>query len=110
MLLGLEAGKYNLFQADIAVPLKIEVSDGGEDGRIKWNNGPQRTDWIPDRFTVFQCKATDMPPAKCKSEVCKKDSTALKERVKEVLDAGGAYILFYGRECNMVQITILLQY
>ena len=100
MLLGLEAGKHNLFQAGIAVSLKIEVSDGGEDGRIKWDGGPQRTDWIPDRFTIFQSKATDMPEAKCKSEMCKKDSKELKDRVKEVLDADGTYVLFYGRECN----------
>ena len=80
--------------------LKIEVSDGGEDGRIKWLDGPQRTDWIPDRFTIFQIKATDMPASKAKSEVCKKDSTELKDRVKEVLDAGGTYVLFYGRDCN----------
>src|SRR6266850_5942728 len=100
MLLGMEAGKHGLFQAGIAVSLKIDVSDGGEDGRIKWDGGPLRTDFIPDRFTIFQCKATDMSAAKCKSEVCKKDSKELKDRVKEVLDAGGTYVLFYGRGCN----------
>jgi hypothetical protein len=100
MLLRLEASRHDLFQGEIAVSLEISVSDGGEDGRIKWDGGPQRTDWIPNRFTVFQSKATKMSPSKCKAEVRKKDSKELKNRVKEVLDAGGTYVLFYGRECN----------
>ena len=100
MLLRLEANRNSLFQSGIDVPLKIDVSDGGEDGRIKWHGGSQRTDWIPDRFTIFQCKATKMPAAKCKAEVCKEKSKELKDRVKEVLDAGGTYVLFYGRQCN----------
>ena len=93
LLLKLEAERYGLRRSTVAVSLNIESSDGGEDGRVKWEGGPERTAWIPNRFTVFQCKATDMPPAKCGSEVCKKDSKELKPRVKEVWDAKGSYVL-----------------
>jgi hypothetical protein len=99
-LLRLEASRHNLFQGGIAVSLKLSVSDGGEDGRIKWDCGPERTEYIPNRFTIFQSKATEMSPTKCKAEVCKKKSKELKHQVKEVLDADGTYVLFYGRECN----------
>src|SRR4051812_34482197 len=100
MLLRAEAEQNSLVRSAVAVSLKIEVSDGGEDGRIKWTGGLERTKSIPDRFTLFQCKATDMSAAKCKSEMCKKESTHLKDRLKEVFDADGTYVLFYGRECN----------
>lgn len=100
MLLHLEAVAYNIPSSAVGVSLKINVGDGGEDGRIKWEEGPECTNWIPKRFVLFQCKATDMPAANCKKEICKNDSTELKPRVEEVLDCGGSYVLFYGRECN----------
>lgn len=99
-LLRLEAERHGLPRSGIDVPLTIDVSDGGEDGRIRWSDGVARTEWIPNRFTIFQCKATNMPKAKCKLEVCKSGSKELADRVKEVWDAGGAYVLFYGRSCN----------
>jgi hypothetical protein len=100
LLLRLESERHGLNRSSIAVSLNITSSDDGEDGRVKWDGGPANTEWIPDRFTIFQCKATYMSPAKCGTEVCKKDSTDLKPSVKEVLDANGSYVLFYGHECN----------
>ncbi len=102
-LLHLEALSEGISESSAEVSLKINVADGGEDGRIQWTDGPSHTGWIPSRFTLFQCKAANMPPASCKSEILKKDSTNLKTRVEEVLNAGGTYVLFYNRSCNAEQ-------
>lgn len=61
-LLFLEADAFDIPRSAIRVPLEINVPDGGEDGRIKWEGGKEKTDYVPKRFTVFQCKATDMGP------------------------------------------------
>lgn len=100
MLLHLEAAAYNIPLSAVNVSLKINVPDGGEDGRIEWEGGPDSTDFIPQRLVLFQCKATDMNPSDCKKEVCKRNSNELKPRVEEVLDRGGSYILFYNKDCN----------
>lgn len=102
-LLRLEASAAGIPISNVGVSLKIDVADGGEDAIIQWGDGPAQTNWIPNRLTLFQCKATYMPPASCEKEIRKKGSTELKSRVEEVLDAGGAYILFYNRNCNNKQ-------
>ena len=102
-LLHIEAVSSKIPLSCVGVSLKIDVADGGEDGRIKWEGDPEHTDWIPNRFTIFQCKATDMPPATCHKEILKRNTTDLKPRIDEVLDAGGSYVLFYGRNCNAEQ-------
>lgn len=99
-LLYLEANIHGIPSLSVDVPLNITISDGGEDGRIKWIEGPKNTRWIPNRFTLFQCKATDMSAADCKGEVLKRTKSELKPRVEEVLDSGGSYVLFYNRDCN----------
>ena len=68
-LLSLEAKKFGIFQSAVSVTLNVNDPDGGGDGLIKWENGPQRTEWIPRRFTVFQSKAEEMGPQKCVNEI-----------------------------------------
>lgn len=102
-LLFLETASADIPSSSIGVPMKIYVSDDGEDGRVQWQGGPERTDWLPNRFTLFQCKATDMTPEKCRKEVRISGASQLKPQVEEVLDAGGTYILFYNRSCNAKQ-------
>jgi hypothetical protein len=101
-LLVLEAHRLGLPSAGIHVSLKLDVPDGGEDGRIVWTPGPTAdpNGWIPDCHALYQVKATEMGPAECGKEVCKKDSTELKPRVAQTISAGGTYILSYGRHCN----------
>lgn len=99
-LLYLEVNNFGIPSLSVDVPLSITISDGGEDGRVKWSGGPESTDWIPKRFTLFQCKATDMNEAICHHEVLNRTRTQLKPRVEEVFDSGGCYVLFYGRDCN----------
>ncbi|MFH1091495.1 MAG: hypothetical protein V1742_07985, partial [Pseudomonadota bacterium] len=59
-LLLLEAAAAGIEASAVDVALNINVPDGGEDGRIEWNNGPERTDFLPTRLVQFQCKATNM--------------------------------------------------
>lgn len=39
-LLHAEAFKFDIAQRNVEVALNIRVGDGGEDGRIQWENGP----------------------------------------------------------------------
>jgi hypothetical protein len=62
-LLHAEAQKAGIGLSGVSVPLQITISDGGEDARIWWEGGHQRTDYLPSRFSIFQSKATDPGPA-----------------------------------------------
>lgn len=102
MLLYFEAEKWGISANSVGVALNITVPDGGEDGRIKWEGGIDRTNWLPSRFTLFQCKATDMPPSKCEEEILGGDGE-LKQMVREVFEHDGVYILFHNRTLNEQQ-------
>lgn len=102
ILLYFEAEKWDISTNSVGVALNITVPDGGEDGRINWKGGVNETNWLPSRFTMFQCKATDMPPSKCKDEILSGDQE-LKPMVKEVIEKAGAYILFHNRTLNEQQ-------
>jgi len=108
-LLGLESQTAGIAAMDAYASLNVDAPDGGDDGRIKWSGGPDHTNWIPARFSIFQCKATPLNSSQCKKEMQKNKSTQLKPRIKEVLDDGGAYVLFYGRSCNTNQQAPLIE-
>lgn len=73
--------------------LRINVSDGGEDVRVEWLGGPERTAFIPRRCTIIQCKAEKMSDAKLRAEPVLADKSGLKPAVAEALEKRGAYIL-----------------
>jgi len=94
-LLELEAGAIGIPLSGVHVPVEINVADGGEDGRIKWEGGVDRTDFLPKRVTMFQVKARRMNPQACYAEVLQDDEKKrLKGQVAKVLDDSGAYIIF----------------
>jgi hypothetical protein len=93
-LLHLEASANDISKSTVDVSLKINEPDKGEDGRIQWVGGPEKTDYIPNRFTLFQCKAQPMDKEKCKKEILIQRGKELKEKVKEVFNAKGTYALF----------------
>lgn len=97
-LLRLEARKHGILVSSISGTLNTKAKDGGEDACIRWSEGPEKTDWIPNRYTLFQCKATEMPPSKCSNEII--SDGKLKPRVKEVFDNNGSYILFCTDDCT----------
>lgn len=106
-LLHAEAYKFQIAQRAIEVALNIRVGDGGEDGRISWDGGPDQTDFIPNRLTMFQNKATEMAAGGYANEIMTTARTGhpsvLKPKVEEVLDQGGAYVVFTTQELNTQQ-------
>jgi hypothetical protein len=97
-LLRLEARKCGIPVSSISGTLNTKAKDGGEDACIRWSEKPEKTDWIPNHYTLFQCKATGMPPSKCSSEIV--SDGKLKPRIKEVFDNNGSYILFCIDDCT----------
>lgn len=96
-LIHAEAVKAGVPLKGASVPLQITVADGGEDARVEWDDGNDRTDYFPSRFSVFQCKLKDSGDSKWKAEVWTKKSQNKKakvvnEAVQRTLDHGGAYI------------------
>ncbi len=102
LLLHLEARSAGIAERAVEVALNINVRDGGEDGRIQWSGDPIHTDFLPHNFIQFQNKATNMGPADCAKEITNTDGS-MKHLVEEVLDNGGAYILFTTQELNKDQ-------
>jgi hypothetical protein len=99
-LLHAEALKAGISLRGVSVPLQITVSDGGEDARIAWDGGLEKTDYLPCRFSVFQSKATDpgttgwMKEVWARSARKKGASRKLNEAVARAIAQRGAYIGF----------------
>ncbi|NOQ46878.1 MAG: hypothetical protein GQ559_09450, partial [Desulfobulbaceae bacterium] len=103
LLLHLEARSSGIAERAVEVALNINVRDGGEDGRIYWDGDPPKTSFLPLHLVQFQNKATtNMGPADCANEILRKNGL-LKHLVEDVLDSGGAYILFTTQELNQDQ-------
>lgn len=102
VLLHAEAFRYGIAQRAVEVALNIITGDGGEDGRISWKKGPDSTDYIPSRLTLFQNKATNMGPAAYAKEVLT-DKNLVKPIVDQVLASGGSYVVFTTQELNSKQ-------
>ena len=98
-LLHNEARSFDISQSSVEVALNIYTKDGGEDGRIKWESGPEKTDFLPSRFVQFQIKATKLTPSKCANEVVDQNGD-VKAMVDQALNDGSAYILFTTQKLN----------
>jgi hypothetical protein len=98
VLLHSEARQRGISKSGVHVPLQINVADAGEDGR--WKAAIETSDFIPNVFTVYQCKATKIGPTACQDEILanrgntKGESLRLKSKVEEVLNANGCYCIF----------------
>ncbi|MCP4935770.1 MAG: hypothetical protein GY927_16575 [bacterium] len=101
MLLHQETRNAGIAQRLVEVALNIRVADGGEDGRIQWEGGPDQTEFLPTRFVQFQNKATNMFPGDCANEIVRNGQ--IKPRIDEALAAGAAYILFTTQLLNTEQ-------
>lgn len=81
------------------VPAQINIPDGGDDGRVKWQGGVTATDWLPNRFIIFQSKKGTVSKSKLKAETQAKSSKKSNakpessEAIKAVLHHKGAYIV-----------------
>ena len=95
-LLRSEAHTHALPNPDIHVAGNIDARDGGEDGRITWEGGPERTEMLPRRMCQFQLKSGDLRPSTIGAEVLT-PSGVIKPMVRTFLKAGGCYIMLFSR-------------
>ncbi len=91
-LLIAEAWANDLPANGIPVAGNITAPDGGEDGRITWQGGPDRTRFLPCRLTQFQLKAGKVTPARAGNEIRTKRGE-IKAMVRRALEVGGNYVL-----------------
>ncbi len=103
-LLNIEAD-INSLEGRVIVPLNINTADGGEDGRIEWVGGKEKTTHLPNRISVFQNKATNLYGENCKRELLVKGKKELKIQIKEVVNINGSYILFTNIPLSKKQIN-----
>ena len=94
-LLSVEAQANGIPLDGIHVSSNIAASDGGEDGRISWQDGPERTEFLPSRLCQFQLKAGGIGPAQAGREVLARGE--VKPMVRSVLEQDGHYILLCAR-------------
>ncbi len=92
LLLHAEGLASGLPADGIHVTSAIHVPDGGEDGRIEWEGGPERTAFLASRLSQFQLKAGKIAPAEAAADVLTKDGE-VKPMVKSALQEGGHYIM-----------------
>ncbi len=88
-LLHAEAQAHDLPTDGIHVASAINAPDGGEDGRIEWPDGPERTPSLPCRVTQFQLKSGPVAPKKAADDVLRDGQ--VKQMVRDVLEARGHY-------------------
>ena len=98
-LLSAEAQENALPKVRLHVASNINAPDGGEDGFIGWDGGPDQTEFLPCRQNLFQLKSGKIPPSRAGLEVLtsKGEVKAIKARVREVVAAGGCYIMLSNR-------------
>ena len=102
-LLSAEAQAHGLPAAGIHVAASIHTADGGEDGRIEWTGGPDRTPFLPSRLCQFQLKAGSIGPKAAGHEVLTRNG-AVKNVVRSTLEAGGCYAMLCGHSYVQRQI------
>jgi len=103
-LLASEALRLSLPRDAIHVAANLTAPDGGEDARIAWEGGPDRTSFLPRRICQFQLKAGPISPANAAADVF----TSLGSPnvgTRDVLEAGGAYLMLSAHSYTQAQIT-----
>lgn len=91
-LLSAEATAYDIPLDGLHVASNIYAPDGGVDGHIIWEGGPERTRFLPSRRNRFQLKSGPITPSRAAKDVVSK-SGSVKGEVQSVLLEGGNYIM-----------------
>lgn len=97
-LINAELNRNSIPLRSGTAPAQITIPDGGDDARVSWTGGPNDTDWLPGRFTIFQCKKGKTSPSGLKAETYTKssqgsDDPKLNEALEEALSQSGAYVV-----------------
>ena len=101
-LLSVEAQMNGIPLDGIHVSSNIAAADGGEDGRISWQGGPERTEFLPSRLCQFQLKAGGIQPTRAGREVLVRGE--VKPMVRSVLEQDGHYIMLCSRRYPQPQL------
>ena len=91
-VLSAEAQENGIPASAIHVASSIHAPDGGEDGRIAWTGGPDRTPFLPGRLCLFQLKASKIKPAAVAHDIVGARGD-VKPSVRAVIEGGGHYIM-----------------
>ncbi len=102
-LLWTEASSYGVQNPDIHVADNIDAPDGGEDGRISWEEGPAQTPFLPGRFCQFQLKTGAFKPSDAGKEVLTTEGE-IKPRIRSALENEGHYIILVTNPYTQQQI------
>ncbi len=102
-LLAAEAHSGGLPMDGIHVAAVITAPDEGEDARVEWKGGPDRTDFLPARLCQFQLKATEITPAKAAKDVLTAAGD-VQPMIRAALEAGGTYIMMCSRSYTKKEI------
>lgn len=89
-LLHAEAQAHDIPADGVHVASNTNARDGGEDGRMVWEGGPDRTPFLPSRSNQFQLKAGKISVVKAGRDVLTK-AGAVKTMVRPFVEAGGHY-------------------
>lgn len=97
-LIQAELNKNSIPLRSGTAPAQITIADGGDDARVSWSGGPNETDWLPSRFTIFQSKKGAISPSGLKAETQTKstqgsNSPELNEALKKLISQSGAYVI-----------------
>lgn len=97
-LIQAELNKNSIPLRSGTAPAQITIADGGDDARVSWSGGPNETDWLPSRFTIFQSKKGAISPSGLKAETQTKstqgsNSPELNEALEELISQSGAYVI-----------------
>jgi len=103
-LLAAEAQSGGLPMDGIHVAAVITASDEGEDARIEWKGGPERTTFLPARLSQFQLKATEIMPAEAGNDVL---TTAgdVQPMIRNALESVGTYIMMCAQSYTKKEIA-----
>ena len=88
-LMQLECVSFGIPQNNFHISSNLSAPDGGQDGIIKWNEGPEQTNFFPKKYNVFQVKAKKVSPNECQKEI-----SNFNPAVQNMIKNKGAYILF----------------
>ena len=95
-LLVAEASVYGISLNSIHVSSNPNTPDAGEDAHIAWVTKPDHTRFLPSNNCVFQLKARPFRPSDLRKEIVAKGK--IKDRVREVLEKGGTYLMLCTHE------------
>src|SRR5262245_22063408 len=93
-----EAKDHGIRLSSVRIGGHQNAADGGEDAHVAWTGGPDRTEWLPRRLSIFQSKAQSMPKSRLEAEMA--PDGVPRPIFAELADEKGAYVIFSTDDCS----------